>query len=281
MQGKYYFYQGNKESEAAFNRTIRKYQKQQTDKITDSNYVFTYGGDGSMIGVLQQLWREQNRLKPADRWPVQVTGIHYGGERSKGFLMNPPINDETFSLPQLVESSEIVTFYPLEATMTDVYGNTFRRIAFNDVVAEKDSSMNQACAVEVTVTDQKGNTLVQGITTGNGLIVCTPAGSYGYNYNAHGQRIKITESKIGIHPICDRPSEGTLSNHFGDDCTVKLRALNPMKRPIIAFTDNNLGLGEIKECTIRMNKEIGIPVHLGQQNPLMMMQHRRMCRLLD
>ena len=101
LQGKYYFYKGNKESDNAYQAITSFYAHKRTHTITDANYIFPYGGDGSMLGTLKTLLETMRQQDPKDRWPTQVLGIHYGGKNSKGYLMNPPL-DDSFDLSSMV-----------------------------------------------------------------------------------------------------------------------------------------------------------------------------------
>ena len=272
LQGKYYFYKGNKESHDAYQEITSFYADKRTHTITDANYVFPYGGDGSMLGTLKTLLETMRNQSPQDRWPTQVLGIHYGGQNSKGYLMNPPIND-SFDLSSMVQEAQTVTFYPLEAEITDIYGQVFKRSALNDIVLEKHSLTNQASLLDVSVYDSDGKKSIQTRTAGNGLIACTWAGSYAYNFKAHGKEIPLsTPDKIGIHPICDILAESSISKHLDDTSVIEVEVLNPEKRPVVAFADNETCVQNVSRCKIWMNKEIGLLGLLGKNNPIIKRQ---------
>ena len=127
--------------------------------------------------------------------------------------------------------------------------------------------------MDVSVYDSNGNKTIQTQTAGNGLITCTWAGSYAYNFKAHGKEIPLSSpNKIGIHPICDILAESSISKHLDDTSVVEIHVLNPEKRPVVAFADNETCVQNVSHCKIWMNKEIGLPGLLGKDNPIIKRQ---------
>ena len=87
----------------------------------------------------------------------------------------------------------------------------------------------------------------------DGVMTATPAGSTAYNFSAHGPILPLSSRLLSLTPICafrPRRWRGAL---LPETSTVRLRILEPEKRPVSATADYTEAR-RVKQVSIRQEK---------------------------
>ena len=87
------------------------------------------------------------------------------------------------------------------------------------------------------------------------VLISTPAGSTAYNLLVHGPILSLNSKKLSISPISPFRPRRWKGKIISDKSIVKIRNLNPKKRPISAVADN-LEFRNAKDILIKTNKKI-------------------------
>ncbi|MCL4133199.1 UNVERIFIED_CONTAM: hypothetical protein GTU68_008927 [Idotea baltica] len=178
--------------------------------------IVALGGDGAMLDAL--------RRRFSDHLPV------YGMNRGTvGFLMNEYLVDD---LPARIDAAERAHLSPLQMFATDIYGETHRAVAINEVSMLRQTS--QTAHLQITVDGQ----LRMPELSCDGVMVATPAGSTAYNLSAHGPILPIGANLLALTPVSafrPRRWKGALLRH---DAKVDITVTAPKLRPVSASADN-------------------------------------------
>ena len=180
-----------------------------------SDAIVALGGDGLMLHTIHNYL---SLGKP-------IFGMNCG---TVGFLLNDYRLDE---LPNRIEAAKEISLTPLamEAVLED--GRVETGLAFNEVAITRHSG--QSANMRITI----GGVERLKKFVGDGLIVCTAAGSTAYNFSAHGPIIPLGCELIGLTPVSPfRPRrwKGALLPHTAK---VTFDNLDPGKRPLAATAD--------------------------------------------
>lgn len=154
------------------------------DEITKkTNLIISLGGDGTLISVCRNL-----ALKD-----VYVLGIYAG---TLGFLTDFKIDEFEQTIKDILNAKyEIQSSKMLEITF--IKGKkSIKKIAFNDVFLSRDC-LSSVVKIDAYLNDKFFNTYL-----GDGVIVCSPAGSTAYNMSANGPIIYPLCDVFCVTPIC-------------------------------------------------------------------------------
>jgi NAD+ kinase len=208
-------------------KNIKKY------KFLKSNLIIVIGGDGFMLKVLK---KNKNSTK-------SFYGINSG---SYGFLMNkfsPKHTIKNFSKAKMISIS------PLEMIVKNKKGQIKKFIAINEV-----SILRQSRQAASLLIKTGAKTIIKKLIS-DGVLVSTPAGSTAYNLSVHGPILSLHSKKLSISPISPFRPRRWKGKIISDKSIVKIRNLNPKKRPISAVADN-LEFRNAKNILIKTNKKI-------------------------
>ena len=182
-------------------------------------------------------------LKKNKNYKNVFYGINSG---NYGFLMNK------FSKKNIlrnIASSKLVKINPLKMSVTNKQNRTKNHIAINEVSILRQS--RQAASLKIS----NGNKIIIKKLRSDGILVSTPAGSTAYNLSVHGPILSLHSKKLSISPISAFRPRRWKGKIISDKSIVKIRNLNPKKRPISAVADN-LEFRNAKLVTIKTNKKI-------------------------
>ena len=208
-------------------KNIKKY------KFLKSNLIIVIGGDGFMFKVLK---KNKNSTK-------SFYGINSG---NYGFLMNkfsPKHTIKNFSKAKMISIS------PLEMIVKNKKGQIKKFIAINEV-----SILRQSRQAASLLIKTGAKTIIKKLIS-DGVLVSTPAGSTAYNLSVHGPILSLHSKKLSISPISPFRPRRWKGKIISDKSIVKIRNLNPKKRPISAVADN-LEFRNAKNILIKTNKKI-------------------------
>ena len=202
-------------------------------KIKKSNVVIVIGGDGFM---LQTLKKNRNLKK-------LFYGINSG---NYGFLMNK------FSLKNIlnnINKSNMISIFPLEMVVKNQKNKIRKNIAINEVSILRQS--RQAASLSIHCGTKK---IIKKLVS-DGVLVCTPAGSTAYNLSVHGPILSLNSKKLSISPISPFRPRRWKGKIINDRIAIKIKNLNPTKRPISAVADN-IEVRNAKIINVKTNKKI-------------------------
>ena len=138
------------------------------------------GGDGTLIRAIRDL--EGNKLP--------LLGINIG---TLGYLADVELKDYKSAIDRLCEEEpKVEKRMMLEGTMS----SGEKDLAVNDIVLTREGNL-RIVQFNVYVNGTLLNTY-----QADGVIICTPTGSTGYNLSAGGPVVEPTASLIVITPIC-------------------------------------------------------------------------------
>ena len=203
----------NKEAIKARDKFISRYGQHEA---RDADIIVPIGGDGFLLKNLHNY----NNIN------IPFFGINYG---SIGFLMNIETNE---SLENIIENSQDISLKALRMKATNIKGETFTSIAFNEVSLMRQTHQAAKINIEINNIERIDELICDGI------LISTPAGSTAYNFSAHGSIIPLDSNLLALTPISSfRPrrwrgallTEKNKINFNINDC---------VKRPVSVTADN-------------------------------------------
>ena len=203
------------------------------NKSLKSNLLIVVGGDGFMLKTLK---KNKNSLK-------FFYGINSG---NYGFLMNKFSPKHTI---KNLSKAKMITISPLEMIVKNKQGLIKKSIAINEVSILRQSK--QAASLSI----QTGTKTIIKRLISDGVLVSTPAGSTAYNLSVHGPILSLHSKKLSISPISAFRPRRWKGKIISDKSIVKIKNLNPKKRPISAVADN-LEFRNAENIIIKTNKKI-------------------------
>jgi len=198
-----------------------------------SKTVIVIGGDGFMLKT----------LKKNKNSSTLYYGINSG---NYGFLMNKFSQKKTINN---LFKAKMISISPLEMKVVNKYGIIKKSLAINEVSILRQS--RQAATLQVT----SGNKNIIKKLTSDGILVSTPAGSTAYNMSVHGPILSLNSNKLSISPISAFRPRRWRGKIVSDKSIIKIKNLNPIKRPISAVADN-IEVRNAKKIIIKTNKKI-------------------------
>jgi NAD+ kinase len=203
------------------------------NKSLKSNLLIVIGGDGFMLKTLK---KNKNSLK-------FFYGINSG---NYGFLMNKFSPKHTI---KNLSKAKMITISPLEMIVKNKQGLIKKSIAINEVSILRQSK--QAASLSI----QTGTKTIIKRLISDGVLVSTPAGSTAYNLSVHGPILSLHSKKLSISPISAFRPRRWKGKIISDKSIVKIKNLNPKKRPISAVADN-LEFRNAENIIIKTNKKM-------------------------
>jgi len=200
--------------------------------VKRKNLTVVIGGDGFMLKTLKKN-KDKDKL---------FYGVNSG---SYGFLMNK------FSKKNILKNltkSKLVNISPLVMTVTSKK-NTKRNLAINEVSILRQS--RQAAALSIKINSK----YIMKKLVSDGVLVSTPAGSTAYNLSVHGPILSLNSKKISIAPISPFRPRRWKGKLVGNKSLIKIKNLNPLKRPISAVADN-VEIRNARSINIKMNDKV-------------------------
>ena len=195
--------------------------------VKKSNVIVVVGGDGFMLETLKKY---QKFNKP-------FYGINRG---SFGFLMN---KFDIKNILKNISKAKIVSISPLLMRVRTKKNKLIKAIAVNDV-----SLLRQSKQTSLLEIKNKKKTIIKRLVS-DGVLVSTPAGSTAYNLSVHGPILSLDSKKIAITPISPFRPRRWKGKVLSSSSIIKIKNLNPLKRPVSAVADNK-EVRNIKNVTI-------------------------------
>ena len=173
--------------------------------------------------------------------------IFYGiNSGNYGFLMNKFSRNKTL---KNISKAKMITISPLEMIVTTKKGISKRSLAINEVSILRQS--RQAASLQVI----SGKKFIIKKLISDGILVSTPAGSTAYNMSVYGPILNLNSKKLSVSPISPFRPRRWKGKIISDKSIVKIKNLNPAKRPISAVADN-IEIRNAKTILIKTKKDI-------------------------
>ncbi len=201
--------------------------------IKRQNITIVVGGDGFMLQTLKKN-KNSKRL---------FYGINSG---NYGFLMNK------FSSKNIIKNlskAKMITISPLEMTVKNNKNQIKKYLAVNEVSILRQS--RQAASLSIYYGSKK---VIKKLVS-DGVLVSTPAGSTAYNLSVHGPILSLNSKKLSISPISPFRPRRWKGKIVSDKSKIKIKNLNPSKRPISAVADN-IEVRNAKSIIVQTNQKI-------------------------
>ena len=202
-------------------------------KPLKKNLVIVIGGDGFMLKTIK-------RNKSSNKFFYGINSGDYG------FLMNKFSSKNTI---KNLSKAKMISISPLEMKVKNKSGVERKSIAINEVSVLRQSRQ----AASLSISSGK-KTIIKRLIS-DGVLISTPAGSTAYNLSVHGPILSLNSKKLSISPISPFRPRRWKGKIISDKSIVRIKNLNPKKRPISAVADN-LEFRNAKNITIRTNKKI-------------------------
>ena len=170
-------------------------------------------------------------------------GINSG---NYGFLMNKFSSFNTF---KNLANAKMISIFPLEMSVVNNSGLIKKSLAINEVSILRQS--RQAASLLLN----NGKKILIKRLIADGVLVSTPAGSTAYNLSVHGPILSLNSKKLSISPISAFRPRRWKGKIVSDKSIIKIKNLNPIKRPISAVADNH-EFRNAKLITIKTNSKI-------------------------
>ena len=220
----------NKKSENIKLKVLKKVQNTQFKK---RKLIIVIGGDGFMLQTLKKFYKYK---KP-------FYGINSG---DYGFLMNK-FYEKNFL--KNISKSDLIKISPLQMIVKNKFNKIKKSIAINEISILRQS--RQAASVSI----KNGSNYVIKKLRGDGLLVCTPAGSTAYNLSVYGPILNLNSNKLAISPVSPFRPRRWKGKIVSNKSKIIIKNLNPKKRPISAVADN-VEVRNVVEVKISENKKI-------------------------
>lgn len=201
--------------------------------INECDIIVPLGGDGFLLECLHAHY---SKGKP-------FYGVNKGSE---GFLLNKSISER---LSDRIPKSHAITLHALSMVATLGDGSCHEAFAFNEVALFRQT--RQAANLQIEV---DGKVRIEKLIS-DGVLVSTPAGSTAYNLSAHGPIIPLHADLLALTPISPHRPRRWTGALLPDSTVVKVKVLDPQKRPIGATADFT-EIRDVTSVTIRQTKNI-------------------------
>jgi NAD+ kinase len=186
--------------------------------LSEAEVVVVLGGDGFMLQTLHHM---------LDHGPlIPAYGLNLG---TVGFLMNKPRSSR--EIGERVARARKIDVAPLVMTATTRDGDSHSLCAINEVSLLRET--RQTAKLEVTV---NGKVRIAELAC-DGVLVATPAGSTAYNLSANGPILPLGSAMLALTPISPFRPRRWKGAILPEESLVKLRVLEPAKRPVAAVAD--------------------------------------------
>jgi NAD+ kinase len=187
-------------------------------RAADADIFVVLGGDGFLLHVLHEML-DRGRLRPC-------YGVNLG---TVGFLMNKIASKRTIA--ERIGRARSIAVRPLEMRAVTQDDREFTHYAINEVSLLRET--RQTAKLEVKVNGK----VRMAELAGDGVLVCTPAGSTAYNLSANGPILPLGCNMLAVTPLSPFRPRRWKGAILPDSAEVEFRVREPQKRPVSAVAD--------------------------------------------
>ncbi len=184
--------------------------------VIDADVIVALGGDGFLLHTMHEFLDAG----------LPIYGMNRG---TVGFLLNEFKVD---GLLERLNTAQSHSLNPLFMTATNVSGEKYTALAFNEVALLRYSQQSAHIKVRINGKERLDELVCDGI------MIATPAGSTAYNLSARGPIIPLGSNVLALTPVSPfRPRRwnGALLPH---SASVEFEILDPERRPVGAAADS-------------------------------------------
>ena len=232
----------NKKSESIKTK-ILKFIK--NTNVKNCEIIIVIGGDGFMLQILKKFYKFK---KP-------FYGINSG---DYGFLMNK-FNEK--NLLKNISKTDLIKISPLQMYVKNKKGTSKNAIAINEI-----SILRQSRQV-TSISIKNGSKDIIKKLRGDGLLVCTPAGSTAYNLSVSGPILPLYSKKLAITPISPFRPRRWKGKIVPSSSLIKITNLDIKKRSLSVVADN-IEVRNIKSVKIKISNSIKFKLLYDRNNSL-------------
>ena len=200
-------------------------------EASDADVILALGGDGLMLHALHT---HLDTGKP-------IYGMNCG---TVGFLMNQFLDED---LVARVERAEDTVVYPLEMIAKTTDGQTYRKLAFNEVSVIRYGGQTANLRLSINGIERIDKLVCDGV------LVATPMGSTAYNLSAHGPIIPLGSNVLALTPVSPFRPRRWRGALLPCDAVVEMTNLDPEKRPLGASADFH-EVRDVESLTVREDR---------------------------
>jgi NAD+ kinase len=216
-----------------FQQFIRVYN------INEAEAILVLGGDGAMLHAVSMYYR----------YGLPFIGFNFGTE---GFLLNEP-NDGI--LAEIVAGQyKAIESRLLQAELYNKIGEKIgTELAFNDFYFFREAK-GRSCHLLVWI---NGKPLLwdSRYLSGDGIIVCTPAGSTAYSRAAGGEILTVGTNNLIVTGISPHTRPRWNSSCLPDSYVVTIQAIDTDLRPVYFVVDGR-EISGVYKAVIKYSDEV-------------------------
>lgn len=211
------------------------FKKFKNYSLSKSDFIVVGGGDGFMLHILKKYYKYK---KP-------FYGINCG---TYGFLMN---KFNILNFKKNIFKAKKIFIKPLEVEIKTLNKKKYTTIAINEVSLLRQSKQTAQLKLRVN------NTTLLDKLIGDGVLVCTPAGSTAYNLSVNGPIMSLDSKYLAITPISPFRPRRWKGKMIIDKKKIYVANLDPKKRPVATLADN-VEIRNTKSVKIQVSKKNSI-----------------------
>ncbi len=239
----FFIFDKNKKAQFLKKKLLKRFKN---SSIQKSKVIIVCGGDGFMLSNIRKFYKYN---KP-------FYGINCG---SYGFLLN---NYKDLNIEKKIFKAKKSIISPLKIIAKYAKNKTKSLIAINEVSLFRQSRQTAIISLKI-----KNKNIIKKLI-GDGVLICTPAGSTAYNLSVNGPILSLNSGKLGVTPISPFRPRRWSGKIISDKYKIKINNLNHNnKRPVAAVADN-VEIRNIKHLSIQMNKKIKINILFDRNRSL-------------
>ena len=239
----FFIFDKNKKARNLKKKILKLYKNY---SVNSAKAIIVCGGDGFMLSNIRKYFKFN---KP-------FYGINCG---SVGFLLNKTDN---VSLVKKIKNSKINIINPLKITVKYKKNKIKRLIAINEISLLRQSK--QTAMMSLTLSNKN---LIKKLV-GDGVLICTPAGSTAYNLSLNGPILSLNSGKLGITPISPFRPRRWAGKTVSNKQTIKVLNLSKdNKRPLAAVADNT-EVRNVKSLIIKLDQKVKIKILFNKNRNL-------------
>jgi len=229
---KFFFtFDKTKKSQNLKKKFLKKHKNNSPKK---SDVIVVAGGDGYML----------HSLKKYAKFNKPFYGVNCG---TFGFLMNKYGSDQ---LEKKIIRAKKTIINPLQITsINKKYKKNL--IAINEVSLFRQSKQTASLRLKIK------NKIIVKKLIGDGVLICTPAGSTAYNQSVNGPILSLNSGMLAITAISPFRPRRWKGKIISNNLKVQFTNLDPKKRPVAVVADN-IEIRNIKSLTVSIKKNINL-----------------------
>ncbi len=240
----YYIFSNGGERENAVEKRIEKQMTEfdwiRTGERNDAALIFCIGGDGALLRLIRR-----------SKFPeAPILGINTG---HLGFFQEIPEDGiEDFLHKLRIGDFSVQDYTGISVDICDAEGRVSNYVAINEVVIRGEGE--RLMHLNIRAGDDNVTTF-----SGDGLLICTPAGSTAYNYSLGGAIVDPHVDMLQITPMA--PVNNSVYRSFGSSIilpthtSIEIRPQETEKNVVVIEDGGIVANGALKSIVVRVAEQ--------------------------